>query len=117
MLRLPLIIVSPTPAMETDIISLADRVFDDEAVTWKTEASSWIREPTKMRYDPQMHNYHMFLGGPYETRMLVYHVDGDVLSLSTSGIDGARNWWQFLDPTWDQIYLYSPLEILQSKPG
>lgn len=50
--------------MESDIHSLAVSVSGDEAVTREPEDNSWIHELTKMRYDPQMYSYHMFLGGP-----------------------------------------------------
>lgn len=39
-----------------------------------------------------MHSYHIVLGGPDETRRLVYHAEGDGLSLTTTRIVVARNW-------------------------
>lgn len=91
------------PAIESPTVS----IFDDEVIDWEPDKSSGVHKAIEMRYDMQLYSYHMFLGGHEEIRRLVYHVEGEGLSLTTTAIDGARNWWQFLDRTWDQIYLYS----------
>lgn len=76
-----------------DFVSKAvDSDSADEIIYWEPEEVAWVHTAMEMRYDPQLHSYHMFLGGYDESGRLIYHVEGGCLALTTSGIDGASNW-------------------------
>lgn len=62
-----------------------------------------------MRYNPLSDRYHMYMGEEGESMKLLYHAEGEGLSLTTSGSEDRHNWILILDASWDRSYHYSEL--------
>lgn len=53
----------------------------------------------------------MFVGEEGDSGKLVYHVEGEGLTLTTVGSIAQCSWQLFLDASWDMKYLYNNLSL------
>lgn len=90
------VIVEESVAPETPNYVNTEVSAEDDILYWDSDERTWIHIDTEMRYDPVLDNYHMFVGEEGESRRLTYHVEGEGLTLTTTGAEGQSNWQLFM---------------------